>query len=267
MFLQSRALKIEEKARITVNGAILPPLMHVRDDTACSNMTTLFSVQSACPSLSQGEEGAGLTLESNAIIDVSLSAHCMLPGPLCCTWLKPSCSSRISNVLICFAMALLMLLLRHVTNLNLSSLFPNKVKGWPFPHFAGWEARKEKGSWRIHSYGDSATGHAKGFSFSSTLQWYLLYCRSPEHLLHLWLPRISGQTPGSQVRHPEYEEHWISDHPWRVWFKSIAWNRSGRSTESTDSLAHIWTAFNIFASFHKPLPHSPFIFPLLPEKG
>lgn len=54
MFLQSQALKIEEKARIKVNGAILPPLMHVRDDTACSDMTTLFSPQGACPSLSQG---------------------------------------------------------------------------------------------------------------------------------------------------------------------------------------------------------------------
>lgn len=28
MFLQGRAPKSEEKARITVNGAILPPLMH-----------------------------------------------------------------------------------------------------------------------------------------------------------------------------------------------------------------------------------------------
>ena len=144
--------------------------MHVRDDTACSDMTTLlFSPQGACPSLSQGEERAGLTLQSNSIMDVSLGVHCVLPGPLCSTWLKPSCSGRISNVFICFATTLLTLLLRHITNLNLSLLFPNKVKGWPFPDFAGWEARKEKGSWRIHGYGDSAIGHAKGFSFSRGL--------------------------------------------------------------------------------------------------
>jgi len=57
--------------------------MNVHDDTACSDITTLlFSPQGACPGLGQGEEGAGLTLQSNSTIDVSLGAHCMLPGPL-----------------------------------------------------------------------------------------------------------------------------------------------------------------------------------------
>lgn len=118
--------------------------MHVRNDIARSDMTALlFSPRGACPG--QGKEGAGLTLQSSSIIDVSLGAFCMLPGPLCCTWLKPSCSSRISNVLICFAMALLTLLLRHVTNLTFISTVSQQSEGTTFPPFCGLGSKEGKG--------------------------------------------------------------------------------------------------------------------------
>lgn len=77
-------------------------------------------------------------------------------------------------------------------------LFPNKLKGWPFPHFMGWEARREKESWRIHGYGDSVTGHAKGFSFSMLqLSWLCCHCDCSGFQVRPLCPKSDTQNTGT----------------------------------------------------------------------
>lgn len=154
-----------------------------------------------CPSLGQGREGAALTLRSWWIINGSLSMHCVLPGWPRCTWLEPSCSSRMSHVLSCFAMELLTLLLRRVTKMY-PRCFPTKRRDDLSPILEAGKQGKRKRSWRIHSSGDGAKAgdcqrlfisqSAKAFAISQ-LSWASIAIVAAQHFRSD--PWVSSQIP------------------------------------------------------------------------